>query len=179
MAVWRLAVIMPQQLATDDSFVFSKSAKNVRELIEGLPEVGDEENSSLAHILVRSSAAGVHHSQNLCVHMCTSELQRGYLLWAAVYLPCEFILSRPLCIPHIVAGASTVLHQRSASQYSRQGYRCRGRLMMPALACFASTAMRCYAGPALGQREKRAASCHGCARRLHPRQHAEGRMQRL
>ena len=52
-AVWRLAIIMPQQLATDDSFMFSKAAKNVRELVEGLPEVGDGENDALAHILVR------------------------------------------------------------------------------------------------------------------------------
>lgn len=54
LAVWRLAVIMPQQLATDDSFMFNKSAKNVRELVEGLPEVGDGENAALVHILVRS-----------------------------------------------------------------------------------------------------------------------------
>lgn len=51
-AVWRLAVIMPLQLATDDSFMFNKSAKNVRELVEALPAVEDEENSALEHILV-------------------------------------------------------------------------------------------------------------------------------
>jgi hypothetical protein len=52
MAVWRLAVIMPQQLATDDSFMFNKSARNVRELVEGLPAVEEGENAALADILV-------------------------------------------------------------------------------------------------------------------------------
>jgi hypothetical protein len=51
-AVWRLAVIMPQQLATDDSFMFNKSARNVRELVEALPAVDDGENSALLNILV-------------------------------------------------------------------------------------------------------------------------------
>jgi hypothetical protein len=53
-AVWRLAVIMPQQLATDDSFMFNKAAKNVRELVEALPAVDDGEDSALTEILVCS-----------------------------------------------------------------------------------------------------------------------------
>lgn len=54
MGVWRLTVIMPQQLSTDDSFMFNKSAKNVRELVEALPEVEDGENAALVHVTVNS-----------------------------------------------------------------------------------------------------------------------------
>jgi hypothetical protein len=40
---WKLWVLLRLQLFTDDSFVFNKVARNVQELIVGLPEVSGEE----------------------------------------------------------------------------------------------------------------------------------------
>lgn len=54
---WRLRVIMPLHLAGDDAFVYNKAARNVRELIEGLPEVGPEEGAALLRIQVRRDCA--------------------------------------------------------------------------------------------------------------------------
>jgi hypothetical protein len=51
-AVWKLQVIMVQQLLSDDSFVYNKACKNVRELIEALPESDDAEEVAFVRIQV-------------------------------------------------------------------------------------------------------------------------------
>jgi hypothetical protein len=44
---WKLWVLLRLQLFTDDSFVFNKVARNVRDLIEQLPDVcGEEEEEA-------------------------------------------------------------------------------------------------------------------------------------
>ena len=54
MDAWRLRIIMPVQLSSDDGFMYNRAARNVRELIERLPEVGPEEDDALRRIQVRT-----------------------------------------------------------------------------------------------------------------------------
>ena len=55
---WRLWVLLRLQLFTDDSFVFNKVTRNVRELIEQLPAVsGEAEEAACEHIKARPPAA--------------------------------------------------------------------------------------------------------------------------
>lgn len=52
---WRLWVLLRLQLFTDDSFVFNKVTRNVRELVEQLPHVsGAEEEAACQLVKVRT-----------------------------------------------------------------------------------------------------------------------------
>lgn len=55
---WRLRVIMPMQLSSDDGFMYNRAARNVRELIEALPQVAPEEDAALLRIQVRCPSMG-------------------------------------------------------------------------------------------------------------------------
>lgn len=55
---WKLWVLLRLQLFTDDSFVFSKVARNVSDLIEQLPDVcGEAEEKACEHIKARQRIA--------------------------------------------------------------------------------------------------------------------------
>jgi hypothetical protein len=95
-AVWRLAVIMPQQLATDDSFMFSKAAQNVRELVEGLPEVLPGEDAALAclQVLCCVSASTVLAGPlaPLACVSCWSVLQQAFTSPPLVEHACQALM---------------------------------------------------------------------------------------
>lgn len=55
LAVWKLWVFLRQQaLFTDDSFIFTKVCRNLREVAENLPSVSSDEDAALEHVTVRS-----------------------------------------------------------------------------------------------------------------------------
>jgi hypothetical protein len=53
MAVWKLYIFLRQQLFTDDSFIFTKVCRNMRELVDALPAVTSDEQAACEHIKVR------------------------------------------------------------------------------------------------------------------------------
>jgi hypothetical protein len=53
MAVWKLYIFLRQQLFTDDSFIFTKVCRNMRELVDALPAVTSDEQAACEHIKVQ------------------------------------------------------------------------------------------------------------------------------
>lgn len=51
LACWKLWVILRLQLFTDDSFIFTKVARNIQELVKNLPDVSGEAEEEAAELL--------------------------------------------------------------------------------------------------------------------------------